>query len=103
MFSAVPCSLVARQSRHHSLFFFFLRIRPPPKSPLFPYPTLFRSKRGYDVHAVSRLAHRPPLFARVAWHERALLTPGAPASLLRTLRPEFLLHFAWYAVPSEVK
>src|SRR5256885_11445485 len=24
-------------------FFFFLIIRPPPKSPLFPYPTLFRS------------------------------------------------------------
>src|SRR2546422_9057125 len=25
-------------------FFFFLRIRPPPNSPLFPYPTLFRSR-----------------------------------------------------------
>src|SRR5256885_12973524 len=25
------------------LFFFFLRIRPPPSSTLFPYPTLFRS------------------------------------------------------------
>src|SRR2546430_17332590 len=24
-------------------FFFFLRTRPPPESPLFPYPTLFRS------------------------------------------------------------
>src|SRR3989449_11327713 len=25
-------------------FFFFLIIRPPPRSPLFPYPTLFRSR-----------------------------------------------------------
>src|SRR2546430_9881937 len=27
-----------------SLFFFFLMIRRPPRSPLFPYPTLFRSR-----------------------------------------------------------
>src|SRR5690349_22285914 len=27
------------------LFFFFLMIRPPPRSTLFPYTTLFRSKR----------------------------------------------------------
>ncbi len=58
-------------------------------------------ERGYEVHAVSRLPHRHPLFDNVAWHERDLLTPGAPVSLLRTLRPEFLLHFAWYAVPGK--
>src|SRR5256886_16538492 len=29
----------------HVLFFFFLRIRPPPSSPLFPYPPLSRSSR----------------------------------------------------------
>src|SRR3989449_9066324 len=32
--------------QYHTLFFslfFFLMIRPPPTSPLFPYPTLFRS------------------------------------------------------------
>src|SRR2546429_4999522 len=28
------------------LFFFFLMIRPPPKSTLFPYPTLFRSSNS---------------------------------------------------------
>src|SRR5207249_9889140 len=27
----------------HGLFFFFLMIRPPPRSTLFPYTTLFRS------------------------------------------------------------
>src|SRR3712207_9036695 len=35
------------------LFFFFLMIRRPPRSTLFPYTTLFRSfvalKRGYNV------------------------------------------------------
>src|ERR1017187_1181834 len=32
-------------ARHQSLFFFFLIIRRPPKSPLFPYPTLFQLKK----------------------------------------------------------
>src|SRR5205809_1680560 len=27
-------------------FFFFLRLRPPPRSTLFPYTTLFRSRHG---------------------------------------------------------
>src|SRR5262249_58118365 len=30
---------------HHPCVFFFLMIRPPPTSPLFPYTTLFRSQR----------------------------------------------------------
>src|SRR5258708_40369187 len=30
-------------SMHYSLFFFFLMIRRPPRSTLFPYTTLFRS------------------------------------------------------------
>src|SRR5205823_13885615 len=29
---------------HFLIYFFFLLIHPPPKSPLFPYTTLFRSK-----------------------------------------------------------
>src|SRR3990172_9879102 len=37
-----------------SLFFFFLMIRRPPRSTLFPYTTLFRSRR----------ARRPPTAAR---------------------------------------
>src|SRR5256885_7405944 len=32
-----------------SFFFFFLMIRRPPRSTLFPYTTLFRSLRGLDV------------------------------------------------------
>src|SRR3712207_7317948 len=33
------------------MFFFFLMIRRPPRSTLFPYTTLFRSERPRDVRA----------------------------------------------------
>src|SRR2546430_11407387 len=45
------------RSRHIIFFFFFLRIRPPPRSPLFPYPPLFRSVdedfRALQAHRVA--------------------------------------------------
>src|SRR5258708_38516320 len=34
---------------HCSFFFFFLMIRRPPRSTLFPYTTLFRSRLGAQV------------------------------------------------------
>src|SRR3712207_9562659 len=41
--------LTTSQFVHGQIFFFFLIIRPPPRSTLFPYTTLFRSLReeGY--------------------------------------------------------
>src|SRR5256886_7110783 len=39
----IPFSHIHRLSQKISLFFFFLMIRPPPSSPLFPSPPLFRS------------------------------------------------------------
>src|SRR6266404_5736012 len=36
-------------------FFFFLMIRRPPRSTLFPYTTLFRSRRGDDATAGLKL------------------------------------------------
>src|SRR5437016_8867338 len=36
--------------------FFFLMIRPPPRSTLFPYTTLFRSGVGKVAHRVSNLS-----------------------------------------------
>src|SRR3712207_8199667 len=51
------------------LYFFFLMIRRPPRSTLFPYTTLFRSHDhlepvGADLHDVEEVAaeqaHRPP-------------------------------------------
>src|SRR3712207_9100969 len=39
---------MARLYQHMTrLFFFFLMIRRPPRSTLFPYTTLFRSQRGF--------------------------------------------------------
>src|SRR5712675_3451225 len=37
-----------------SLFFFFLMIRRPPRSTLFPYTTLFRSTSSYPSHGTCR-------------------------------------------------
>src|SRR6266478_1177628 len=43
------------------LFFFFLMIRRPPRSTLFPYTTLFRSRpRGGRTRAARRSGSRPP-------------------------------------------
>src|SRR6266480_7025718 len=42
----------------HLLFFFFLMIRRPPRSTLFPYTTLFRSRRHPRAEQTSRLAAR---------------------------------------------
>src|SRR6266536_3918504 len=55
-----------------SLFFFFLMIRRPPRSTLFPYTTLFRSHcdqlRGHD----SGLHNRPGCAARSEEHTSEL-------------------------------
>src|SRR5256885_13879563 len=47
-----------RHGKHYTYLFFFLMIRRPPRSTLFPYTTLFRSpdraagKLGEEVHGV---------------------------------------------------
>src|SRR5256885_16588855 len=43
-----------------ALYFFFLMIRRPPRSTLFPYTTLFRSELDPD-HALRVPTHRPDL------------------------------------------
>src|SRR5690554_7496387 len=46
----------------HTLFVFFLMIRRPPRSTLFPYTTLFRSPRGRPAAAAApggRARHLP--------------------------------------------
>src|SRR2546422_8144859 len=49
---------------HHYLYFFFLMIRRPPRSTLFPYTTLFRSHGGRDRPRPVGLARRPGAGAR---------------------------------------
>src|SRR2546430_7667916 len=54
-----------------SLFFFFLMIRRPPRSTLFPYTTLFRSHRGADDRRLHLLGDR---------HRRGSRRPRQPCS-----------------------
>jgi nucleoside-diphosphate-sugar epimerase len=57
--------------------------------------------RGYDVHAVSSHAQTGGA-AGVTWHRANLLRPGDAAALLAEVRPDELLHLAWYVVPGKL-
>src|SRR5258708_30824586 len=64
------------------MFFFFLMIRRPPRTTLFPYTTLFRSDRARR-EADLRADHRgpepvPPRAGEAARSERVLLRVGHP-------------------------
>src|SRR3954465_15535507 len=48
----------AREVASRELFFFFLMMRGPPRSTLFPYTTLFRSSVGGHVDVVFRQRER---------------------------------------------
>src|SRR5256885_13234717 len=52
------CFQSSRSSLFH--FFFFLMIRRPPRSTLFPYTTLFRSRRGDGGNRLARQQAQPP-------------------------------------------
>src|SRR5438105_14660080 len=53
---------------HSFLYFFFLMIRRPPRSTLFPYTTLFRSQ-----------ATEPSVLSPQVWEPPALTSVNAPA------------------------
>src|SRR3712207_9275789 len=54
------------------LFFFFLMIRRPPRSTLFPYTTLFRSRIRTDL--LEEILGRLRLFIAISW--RRIPPPG---------------------------
>src|SRR5689334_25209662 len=56
--------------------FFFLMIRRPPRSTLFPYTTLFRSRRRWS---------RPSRMVSSEWGSSALGQPGASARTRATV------------------
>src|SRR3712207_8645214 len=60
--------------RYDNLCFFFLMIRRPPRSTLFPYTTLFRSERGQLVRGA--LGRRTSCRAAKAGHARSLHRQG---------------------------
>src|SRR5205823_12879412 len=53
-------SYISQSLSTSSLFFFFLMIRRPPSSTLFPYTTLFRSRRTVLRRADGELVRRLP-------------------------------------------
>src|SRR2546429_5608621 len=74
-----------------SSFFFFLMIRRPPRSPLFPYTTLFRSPGGQAIGRSGGLIDRPPVRQSAAGVvdgvEVRLEDPeGAPRYMIAVLR-----------------
>src|SRR2546421_818135 len=85
-YSMVSCS---------SLFFFFLMIRRPPRSTLFPYTTLFRSHLvGRDLGALHEVPNQIDCFRPVTrWAEAVTEASAIPTALhgafdlLRTGRP----------------
>src|SRR3712207_7701104 len=60
------------------IFFFFLMIRRPPRSTLFPYTTLFRSAAREGAHQRARVHS---VRRRPAWREAALQRPGVTVVL----------------------
>src|SRR2546422_3562067 len=64
-------------------FFFFLMIRRPPRSTLFPYTTLFRSRPGA---VVSRLVARSASSA--GWESRCTAPDRATVSFVHPRRSE---------------
>src|SRR5256885_7344344 len=65
--------------RHSMLFFFFLMIRRPPRSTLFPYTTLFRSGKYVAVMRCGRDAESNRNGARVCNRSLQITEPLRPA------------------------
>jgi len=57
--------------------------------------------KGYEVHAVSRNRPADLSITDVSWHEVDLLAHGSATELVRRIRPDQVLHFAWYAEPGK--
>jgi nucleoside-diphosphate-sugar epimerase len=57
--------------------------------------------KGYEVHAVSKQPPAESSVTGVAWHECDLLAPGSADKIISQLKPQYLLHLAWYAVPGK--
>jgi nucleoside-diphosphate-sugar epimerase len=53
-------------------------------------------ERGFKVHAVTSRTIVPQSVENLIWHRANLLDFAETESLLETVRPTHLLHFAWY-------
>src|ERR1041385_186341 len=83
--------------RRSFLLFFFLRIRRPPRSTLFPYTTLFRSL-GWEGFALGLVNGAIP-FTLIAWGERHI--DSGVAAIANASMPIFVVLLAIRWKPSE--
>src|SRR2546426_619461 len=72
----VPLHSTLTPSRPTVLFFFFLMIRRPPRSTLFPYTTLFRSRLGRDLQVRRHRFREPHRLAAQEAREQKLVDRG---------------------------
>lgn len=54
---------------------------------------------GAEIHAVSSHPQEPD--ERVTWHQADLLDHAAIGRLMQTVRPQSLVHLAWYVAPGK--
>ncbi|ALG68704.2 NAD-dependent epimerase/dehydratase family protein [Beggiatoa leptomitoformis] len=57
--------------------------------------------KGYEVHAVYSQINPCLHHEHLYWHQANLLEDAQLKSLIATVKPSHLLHFAWYAVPGK--
>jgi nucleoside-diphosphate-sugar epimerase len=58
-------------------------------------------EKGYELHGVVPRAELKLELPNVQWHVADLLDPESIRSLMKTVSPTHLLHFAWYTQPGE--
>lgn len=58
--------------------------------------------QGWEVHGLY-CRRIPSDQAGVLWHQADLLQEGGASELLKSIRPDYLLHLAWYTCPGQFK
>lgn len=58
--------------------------------------------KNYTVHAVTSKPVDFKTTKNLFWHQANLLDAGETTSLIKSVRPTHLLHFAWYVEPGKV-
>src|SRR5882762_10811995 len=81
-----------------TIFFFFLMIRRPPRSTLFPYTTLFRSRRGRQPGAAPARRGARPRQRRGARPDRGRRDPDPPPGAMSARRQQGVVLIVMLAI-----
>lgn len=61
---------------------------------------VLQARSVYEIHALT-LGEPPVDSKNTVWHRVDLLDVGQVEMLMKTIRPDLLLHFAWYTAPGK--